>query len=669
MKVASLALPVPVFQEFSYFLPSPLDDTVRVGSIVEVEFHQRLLMGLVCALQVRNEENLKPILRIVPVSPWGEKQMDWAKRLSKIYFLPLGEIAQLFFPPCLPSQWKFLEQRVFTQDGESRWDIPSGGRNLFIFRETFRVSSRTWQKLLKEGLVRLERERTFPQESSFPEKRFFWWRILFTESRRQWCLEMIENAQRERRKILLVFPDFHSLDSFEAFIRKRCPLLRVIKYDSRLSAKKRLLAFRLVEEGEYDLILGTRLALFLPAFDLYYHVIFDPEEKGHFSDQIPRYSALRVLYEKLRIKGGELHVVGIVPPLGIAHFLREGEFEERDFPENNLPKRKTVKTITYESRKQRLVLAPPIREEIARVTAQGASVLLWVQKMGYASALGCGDCGFYYMCPDCEVALRYHLDSKFLWCPRCGRKVEPADACPICRGTLWENWGEGLEKVHAEIQTIFPKHHTLRIDSEMFVEGQELLESKTPYIVVGTSAILREELLRRSALLVVVSLESWLYLSDFNAREEFYVKWGKALQLLGVDVALNTQVFVQGSKEAITRMGQFLKSWREFYSEGLEKRRVLGYPPFGYLLRIIGESRNKDACLLVLKSLQEELEKKGMTVIGPFPGSGFRKRGRWKEELGVCFPEQDLEAVFETVVSFLPYRRREGITWDIEVDA
>ncbi|MGC8778060.1 MAG: hypothetical protein ACP5Q4_05215, partial [Candidatus Caldatribacteriaceae bacterium] len=114
MKIVSLVLPLPLFQEFSYFVPSCLEGKVQVGSLVEVEFRKRHLIGLVRSFEEgNNPRELKPIDRVVPVSPWTERQMTFAERLSQIYFSPLGEVAGLFFPPLLPSQWRFLEKRVF----------------------------------------------------------------------------------------------------------------------------------------------------------------------------------------------------------------------------------------------------------------------------------------------------------------------------------------------------------------------------------------------------------------------------------------------------------------------------------------------------------------------------------------------------------------------------
>ena len=48
---ALLALPLPLFSEFSYLIPPSLAGKIQVGSLVEVEFKNRRLLGWVVALQ------------------------------------------------------------------------------------------------------------------------------------------------------------------------------------------------------------------------------------------------------------------------------------------------------------------------------------------------------------------------------------------------------------------------------------------------------------------------------------------------------------------------------------------------------------------------------------------------------------------------------------------
>ncbi|MCX7667944.1 MAG: hypothetical protein N2Z84_03330, partial [Atribacterota bacterium] len=539
--------------------------------------------------------------------------------------------------------------------------------NLFLFRETFGLTSPSLYKLLRDGVFRVEEECFQSRDVIFEEKIFRFWRVALREDRMRWLKVMIERASTEHKKVLLIFPDFQSLDTCEVFLRREFSEKRIIKYDSRLSATRRMAVYRLVEENQYEIVLGTRLALFLPIPDLYLYILFDPEAQSYYSEQMPHYHALQILYERVQRMGGALHVVGTIPSLWIYHRLCTGEFQENDFGCSRLSKARKIRMVALEKRGKQFVIAPSVRETIARTLSLGGKILVWVQKTGYAAALGCRDCGFYYLCSDCEVALRYHMDLKILFCPLCGKKVKPDDTCPVCGGTFWEGWGEGIEKVYEELQKYFPRHHLFRVDSESPLKGHPLDVLELPGIVVGTSGMLKEDLLRKSSLLVICSFEDWLYLSDFNARDEFYSEFHRAFSLMGIDVRGTPQVLIQGASEAIAKAEQFLKPWKVFYEESLQKRKALRYPPFCYLVRIMGESRNKNRCSLVLNVLRSMMEENGVEVIGPFPGTGWRKRGKWTEGMDLHFEAEHLKEVFDLFSRWMVSVEREGIKWHLEV--
>ncbi|MCX7668276.1 MAG: hypothetical protein N2Z84_05040, partial [Atribacterota bacterium] len=121
MKVISLSLPLPLFREFSYLVLPPWDEKVKIGSLVEVELHKRRLIGLVRSFEERSKYELKPIIQVVPVSPWTEERITLIERLAQIYFSPLGEIASLFFPPPLRSLWPLLARRIFLAQNLPEW--------------------------------------------------------------------------------------------------------------------------------------------------------------------------------------------------------------------------------------------------------------------------------------------------------------------------------------------------------------------------------------------------------------------------------------------------------------------------------------------------------------------------------------------------------------------
>ncbi|HXL02230.1 MAG TPA: hypothetical protein PK016_03810 [Candidatus Atribacteria bacterium] len=666
---ASLALPLPLFSEFSYLVPPSLEDKIQVGSLVEVEFKNRHLLGWVVALEDKSPPGLeiKEILRLAPVVPLDARKLLWAKTLSQLYLIPRGMMLSFFTPALLSSFWEAAGKRIFpgtyAEATPESFSVPPQGMNFFVFQEKFGRKKKKWEKLIKNGVLRREEEIFEVRESIHPEKDSGWWSIVTRGEREKFLLSFIEKVQKENRKALFVFPDFRALDYFTSFIESQFPQLRVMRYDSRLASRRRFLAYKLAEEGDFDLILGTRGSVFLPARDLYYHVIFDPEDKGHYSDRPPFHDTFRLLHEKVKIEGGSLEVVGITPSLSMYHFLSTKEFRKRDFPVFPRISPPPVNLVSYE-KKWDSSLTFSVRKAILQVVSKKGTVLVWVQKRGYTPALGCRDCGFYYICPHCGVAFRYYKETQTLICPLCGKKGKIDLFCPRCGGVWLEGWGEGVEKVGEEMKKVFSHQQVAVIDSE---KEEEMGESLSFSILVGTSLLLREEILQKASLLVIWSLEDWLYLPDMNAREEFYLNMQRIRTFLGLNSPFPPRIFIQGRKGMEKEIGQFLQPPHDFYPPLLEKRKILGYPPYGVLAHVIKRYRNREKDGLVLKKLRGCLEEKGIEAGGPFPAQG-RKWGEESEEITIHYSREKAGEVFDVVSQFFSQEGKRKGEWQVEVE-
>jgi len=668
-RFASVALPLPLFSEFSYRIPPSLENKIETGSLVEVEFKNRYLLGWVVALENESPPGLevKEIVRLAPVAPLGKVRLLWTKTLSQLYLVPWGMMLSLFTPPLLPSFWEAAGSRVFSgscdRGQKEDFSVPSRGMNFFVFQEKFGRKKKKWEKLIKNEILRWQEEVFKVEEIIYPQEDLGWWSIATQKERENFLFSFIEKAQKENRKTLLVFPDFRTLDYFFSFLEDRFPLLRLIKYDSRLASRRRFLAYKLAEDGDFDVILGTRGSIFLPAADLYYHIVFDPEDKGHYSDRPPFYDTFRLLQEKVKVTGGSLEIVGLTPTLSLYYFMTTGEFKKRDFPSFSRVSPLSVNLVSYE-KKGGSSLTFSARKAILQTRSKKGKVLIWVQKKGYTPALGCRDCGFCYVCPHCGVALRYYKETKTLMCPLCGKKEELDLFCPRCGGVWLEGWGEGIEKVGEEIKQFFPPQEVMIMDAE---KEEEVKNLPSFSILVGTSLILREEILQEASLLVIWSLEDWLYLSDINAREKFYLNLQRIQILLGLNSFLPPQIFIQGRKGVEKEVSRFLQPPRDFYPPILEKRKILGYPPYGVLARLVKRCRNREKDELVLKKLKGNLEEVGIQVGGPFPAQG-RKWGEESEEMTLCYPRDKIEEVFEVVSRFFSREGKGRGEWRIEVE-
>lgn len=603
MLLAEVALPVPLFQTFSYIIPEKLVDEIVPGSIVWVDFRSRKLTGVVVEIVEQNtEDNLKEITQLLPLQPLTDAYLDLGKRLSIAFFAPLGEILTLYVPKI----------------------------------NSFKRSS-------------LSRKNTCPRDRFLSHKRFLCCQLAFEEDRLRFLKQFLkEHVEEKKEKVHLVFPELATLNHYSEFIKENFPDLKLIRFDSRLSPSRRLKIHQEIEKGIFDVITGSCLSLFLPTQGIHNYIIVDPEERGHFSSKHPYYNSLTVLETKIEIFGGTLITLCRIPNLYIYFRLSQRQWNtlKPSFePRSTIPKK--VNTVIQE--KSSKIFSLFAQKAVSENLKAGTKSLILVQKSGYAAALGCKECGFYYTCEMCNIAMRFHAHSKQLICPLCGQKLSPNPVCPRCGGTWLEGWGTGTEKVEEELKKLFPKVGIQRVDFETLEKG-DLEIHKDSLLVVGTTSILQEKLLRKSSLLIIESLEDWFLLPDFEAREKFLLSFYKASLFLGEDVyPSQARIIIQTRKQFKDFLNQFPKKWQILFQEEIEKRQKSGYPPFRVMLRITAEGRNKKRSFQVLNQVRELLmnsQKKKSDIFGPYSGEGFRKRGKLQTELIILADKENLEEIY-----------------------
>ncbi|MBU5585105.1 primosomal protein N', partial [Enterococcus sp. S181_ASV_20] len=69
-----------------------------------------------------------------------------------------------------------------------------------------------------------------------------------------------------------------------------------------------------------------------------------------------------------------------------------------------------------------------IRDSLAR----GEQSVLLLNRRGYSSFVMCRDCGFVLPCPNCDISLTLHMDTKTMRCHYCGHEEGIPRRCPEC---------------------------------------------------------------------------------------------------------------------------------------------------------------------------------------------------------------------------------------------
>src|SRR5262245_39546 len=115
-------------------------------------------------------------------------------------------------------------------------------------------------------------------------------------------------------------------------------------------------------------------------------------------------------------------------------------------------------------------LSPALCDAAREALGRGGSVLLVLNRLGYARTLVCADCGAVRRCSRCRLGLLYHRQTRSLACRLCGRETPAASLCGRCRGRRLQPLGWGTERLEVEARQAFPEAAVVRYDSTIAPE-------------------------------------------------------------------------------------------------------------------------------------------------------------------------------------------------------
>ncbi len=411
---------------------------------------------------------------------------------------------------------------------------------------------------------------------------------------------------------------------------------RVAVLHSHLGEGERYDTWRGLRQGRYDILVGTRSAVFAPLGRLAL-VVVDEEHEGAFKQpQSPRYHAREVAVERARRASAPVLLGSATPSAESLWLAREGRWVYlhlgRRVGDRPLPE---VQVVDMRSEDPRSVFSRALQQALRAHLARGDQVLLYVNRRGYAAALVCRECGYVPRCSRCAVSLTFHLISRTLRCHYCGRVLRAPSTCPSCGGVRLRPYGPGTQRVEEEVRALFPGLSVARADRDTLSRRGaharlvDALRRGEVRVLVGTQVVGKGLDLPEMGLVGVVSADVALSLPDFRAGE-------RSLQQL-VQVAGRAgrgdrpgRVVVQTYQpdHPAVRAAASHDVLGFYHSEWAERRR-LRYPPFAALARVLVQSAREADAEAAGRALAERLE--GVEVLGPAPAplSPLRGHYRW----------------------------------------
>lgn len=435
---------------------------------------------------------------------------------------------------------------------------------------------------------------------------------------RQQVFHQVASSLLHRGKqVLFLVPEVHQVEM--AVKQLRGVVSESIEaYHGKLSTPMRAERWERVRQGQVQLVVGTRSALFLPFPDLGLIWVDQEEDASYKDEHLPYYHAREVAKIRGVIDQSLVVYASSCPSLETYSQFRELSQEKFQFPSFTDAE---VNLIDMRDHASATLLAPALIDRLTQVLNEGQQAIMILNRKGYSPALICRDCGLTPTCETCGVPFRLFQRPSRLVCSYCEKGHQTPEMCPSCLGVVFRFSGAGTQRLEEELAKLFPSHNVFRFDRDQVKSIEESenvfrrFRQGDLHLLIGTEALLHQPDPPSAKLVAFPQADLGLHLPDFRSAERTFLLLSKAVRLAKAESPHTDQpgeVFLQ------TRMpdhhvfqAMLHQDAHLFYQEECDLREALAYPPAAHLLLLVVTGAQAIRVQRVVDFLGQELKKPG----------------------------------------------------------
>ncbi len=587
---------------FSYTVPLELENVISLGQIVAIDFGHKKINGLIIGLENKKpiyHFKLKKIIKIVTLLPIiNAKQIELIKFIAQSTGSSLTGLAKTLVPNLPKKNLKYASTCLLARQGNQKKNIK--------IKNNKKKAQLLWYRDISEV------------ENLIKEK--------------------IKLALKNKEQILILIPEISLIKKI--IINCSVKEKDVAIVHSQIKKSDYFQTWQNVLNNKNKIIIGTKIAVFLPFVNLKHLIILNAESWNHKqSEANPRFDARDVAEWLAENFGAELVLTTTAPNLETYNLavipVKAGiqkkkfankikflgsRFREDDKKGGNIGPKAVVSIVNLKNERQGGNYNPISDKLLANIKEKlnnKQKIFLFHNRIGFAKLVNCQDCEYVFKCPKCANNLAYENKKKQLVCSWCKYHEDMSPFCPKCSGININFKGAGTQKVKSELQKLLPEAKILELDK---------LEHKTTadyQIIIGTRFVINKIDLKEFALIAFINFDQLLNIGDFRAEE-------KAYQLFyNIFSAHNNADFVLQTNIPENLVIQSIKENKPeiFYNSELQTRQDFNYPPFSQLVKFIATDKKELLVKNSLKKISEFIKNidEKIELLGPLPDTHQNK--------------------------------------------
>ncbi len=386
---------------------------------------------------------------------------------------------------------------------------------------------------------------------------------------------------------------------------------------SGLSLAQRRDQWHRIRDGQVQVVVGARSAVFAPFANPGLIVVDEEHESSYCAESAPRYDAVTVAQWRCARQKAALVLGSATPTLGRYRAALHGQMQLLTLPARvrglPMPQVSIVDMRLELQAGNRTMFSGQLRREMERALWDGEQIVLFLNRRGYSTFVSCRDCGEAVHCPHCDVALTYHSAGKKLVCHYCGYEAAPPSVCPSCGSRRIRYFGAGTQKIEEELQSLFPGVRVLRMDRDT-TRGRDshakilaAFGRGEAQVLLGTQMVAKGLDFPNITVVGVMSADTALNAPDYAGAERAFALIAQVAGRAGRGDKPGHVVVQTYCPEEPAVVLAARHDYPAFYREEIRRRREGQFPPFTRFIRFVFSDMDEARCLQSAKAYETAL--------------------------------------------------------------
>lgn len=643
-----VAVPLPLDGTFTYSIPAEMESFP--GRRVRVPFGGRSLIGWPVTFHDNKPEGftVKEIGEVVDQQPvFGEGTIRLARFLSDTWLSSLGEALSAA--------------------------LPSGTSPTSRYRLPFKVEPREMPGLTDEQQLVVDDILSQGDRG----QRSHLLHGITGSGKTEVYMNLARAVMDQGRSVLFLVPEI----SLSSQIFQRLYAVfgdELVIYHSHLTKNQRLFHWMRFYSGDARIAIGTRSSVFMQAPDLGLIIMDEEHDSSYKEHSTPRYNARQVAFFRSREENALLVLGSATPSIETYYAAEKGIVQKHVLAQRyggaSLPQ---VEVVHMETARDEKIISPRLRLHVSRAVEKKQQSILFLNRRGFSPMVICESCSQVITCPHCSISMNFHSQGTLL-CHYCGYTMVMPESCPQCGSSEMVKVGTGTQKVEGMVSTVFPAAVVHRVDQDSVRKKEamynlvEKMETGEIDILLGTQMISKGFDFSKVTIVGVLLADIGLNIPDFRSQERIF---SLLMQVAGRSGRGDEpgRVIIQ-TLDSERPLFDFVVNhdYHGFYQSEIAARKLLGYPPFTRLARLLVRGKDQDKVKGVMEHISSRVRslvdkaRAPVTILGPVEAPLSRIAGQYRYHL--VLKSSTLEPVRHIIRKIKEEPVDRGLYLEIDID-